>query len=65
MSTQKFKKELTVMMESNGFELQRSSTHLVWKHVSGVQIFTSATPSCRHALNQIKRQIRQKGVKIN
>ena len=53
------------MMESNGFELQRHGTHLVWKHVSGVQIFTSATPSCRHALNQIKRQIRQKGVQIN
>jgi hypothetical protein len=53
------------MMESNGFELQRSASHLVWKHVSGVQIFTSATPSCRHALNQIKRQIRQKGVQIN
>jgi predicted RNA binding protein YcfA (HicA-like mRNA interferase family) len=65
MSSKTFKKELTVMMESNGFELQRSASHLVWKHVSGVQIFTSATPSCRHALNQIKRQIRQKGVQIN
>jgi predicted RNA binding protein YcfA (HicA-like mRNA interferase family) len=65
MSSRTFKKELTNMMESNGFELQRHGTHLVWKHVSGVQIFTSATPSCRHALNQIKRQIRQKGVKIN
>jgi hypothetical protein len=63
MSSRTFKKELTVMMESNGFELQRSASHLVWKHVSGVQIFTSATPSCRHALNQIERDIQRKMVK--
>ena len=51
------------MMESYGFQLDRSSTHLVWKHISGVSIVTSATPSCRHALNQIKRDIRRKMVK--
>ena len=51
------------MMESYGFQLHRQSTHLVWKHVSGVKIFTSATPSCRHALNQIRRDIERKMVK--
>jgi hypothetical protein len=65
MSTQKFKKELTVMMNSHGFELHRSSTHLVWKHTSGLKITTSATPSCRHAFNQIEREIRRKMIQMN
>jgi len=63
MSVKSFKKEITVLMESHGFELHRQSKHLVWKHVSGVKIITSSTPSCRHAFNQIEREIRRKMVK--
>lgn len=63
MSSRTFKKELTVLMESYSFQLQRTSKHLVWAHPSGLKIFTSATPSCRHALNQIERDIQRKMVK--
>jgi len=63
MSSKTFKKELTVMMESYQFSLHRTSKHLVWQHPSGLKIFTSATPSCRHALNQIERDIQRKMVK--
>ncbi len=66
MSSRTFKKELTVLMESYQFQLQRTSKHLVWCHIpTGLKIFTSATPSCRHALNQIERDIQRKMVKIN
>ena len=51
------------MMESYQFALQRTSNHMVWQHPSGLRIFTSSTPSCRHALNQIERDIRRKMIK--
>jgi len=55
----KHQKALTKLMKSHGFELHRSKRHLVWRHHTGKKISTSATPSCRHSLNQIERDIRR------
>jgi len=57
-------KELTKYMESEGFELQRQKNHLVWRHHTGVKIHTASTPSCRHSLNQVKRDVRRKFIQI-
>ena len=54
---EKFKPKL---MQSYEFELHRSNKHLVWRHRTGVKIHTASTPSCRHALNQVERDIRRK-----
>jgi predicted RNA binding protein YcfA (HicA-like mRNA interferase family) len=59
MTLMKHQKALTKLMQSNGFELHRSKNHLVWKHHTGVKIHTASTPSCRHALNQVERDIRR------
>jgi len=63
MSSNTFRKDLIFLMESYQFALQRTSNHMVWQHPSGLRIFTSSTPSCRHALNQIERDIRRKMIK--
>jgi len=56
----KHQKALTKLMQSYEFELYRSNKHLVWRHRTGVKIHTASTPSCRHALNQVERDIRRK-----
>ncbi len=52
--------EVTKLMESEGFQLQRTKRHMVWRHYTGVMINTSKTPSGCNAINQIKREIRRK-----
>jgi hypothetical protein len=51
-------------MKSKGFELQRQKNHLVWRHHTGVKIHTASTPSCRHSLNQVKRDVRRKFIQM-
>ena len=55
-----FINEVTKLMESEGFQLQRTKRHMVWRHYTGVMINTSKTPSGCNAINQIKREIRRK-----
>ena len=59
-SSQKYWKELTVLMLNNGFKLARETKHLVWKNDDvNVSISTSKTPSGVMAIKQIKRDIRR------
>jgi len=55
-----FINEVSKLMESEGFQLQRTKRHMVWRHYTGVMINTSKTPSGCNAINQIKREIRRK-----
>ena len=60
-SSQKYWKELNVLMLNNGFKLTRETKHLIWKNDDvNVSISTSKTPSGVMAINQIKRDIRRK-----
>ena len=59
-SSQKYWKELNVLMLNNGFILARETKHLVWKNDDvNVSISTSKTPSGVMAIKQIKRDIRR------
>ena len=59
-SSQKYWKELKVLMLNNGFKLARETKHLVWKNDDvNVSISTSKTPSGVMAIKQIKRDIRR------
>ena len=59
-SSQKYWKELNVLMLNNGFKLARETKHLVWVNEgANVSISTSKTPSGVMAINQIKRDIRR------
>ena len=59
-SSQKYWKELNVLMLNNGFKLARETKHLVWKNDDvNVSISTSKTPSGVMAIKQIKRDIRR------
>ena len=60
-SSQKYWKDLNVLMLNNGFKLARENKHLVWVNDDvNVSISTSKTPSGVMAINQIKRDIRRK-----
>ena len=60
-SSQKYWKELNVLMLNNGFTLARETKHLIWKNEgANVSISTSKTPSGVMAIKQIKRDIRRK-----
>ena len=59
-SSQKYWKELNVLMLNNGFKLARETKHLIWKNEgANVSISTSKTPSGVMAIKQIKRDIRR------
>ena len=59
-SSQKYWKELNVLMLNNGFTLARETKHLIWKNEgANVSISTSITPSVVMAIKQIKRDIRR------
>ena len=59
-SSQKYWKELNVLMLNNGFKLARETKHLVRKNDDvNVSISTSKTPSGVMAIKQIKRDIRR------
>ena len=59
-SSQKYWKELNVLMLNNGFKLARETKHLIWKNDDvNVSISTSKTPSGVIAIKQIKRDIRR------
>ena len=59
-SSQKYWKELNVLMLNNGFKLARDNKHLVWVNDDvNVSISTSKTPSGVMAIKQIKRDIRR------
>ena len=58
-SSQKYWKELNVLMLNNGFKLARETKHLIWKNDDeNGSISTSKTPSGVMAIKQIKRDIR-------
>ena len=45
---------------SLGFELIRARRHAIWRHqLSGVVVITSSTPSDRHAIRNIEREMRR------
>ena len=59
-SSQKYWKELNVLMLNNGFKLARETKHLIWKNDDvNVSISTSKTPSGVMTIKQIKRDIRR------
>ena len=59
-SSQKYWKELNVLMLNNWFKLARETKHLIWKNDDvNVSISTSKTPSGVMAIKQIKRDIRR------
>ena len=59
-SSQKYWKELNVLMLNNGFKLARETKHLIWKNDDvNVSISNSKTPSGVMAIKQIKRDIRR------
>ena len=59
-SSQKYWKELNVLMLNNGFTLARETKHLIWKNEgANVSISTSKTPSGVMAIKQFKRDIRR------
>ena len=59
-SSQKYWKDLNVLMLNNGFKLARETKHLIWKNDDvNVSISTSKTPSGVMAIKQIKRDIRR------
>ena len=65
-SSQKYWKELNVLMLNNGFKLARETKHLIWKNDDvNVSISTSKTPSGVMAINQIKRDIRRQLGRVN
>ena len=65
-SSQKYWKELNVLMLNNGFKLARETKHLIWKNEDvNVSISTSKTPSGVMAIKQIKRDIRRQLGRVN
>ena len=65
-SSQKYWKELNVLMLNNGFTLARETKHLIWKNEgANVSISTSKTPSGVMAIKQIKRDIRRQLGRVN
>ena len=65
-SSQKYWKELNVLMLNNGFKLARETKHLIWKNDDvNVSISTSKTPSGVMAIKQIKRDIRRQLGRVN
>ena len=65
-SSQKYWKELNVLMLNNGFKLARETKHLIWKNEgANVSISTSKTPSGVMAIKQIKRDIRRQLGRVN
>lgn len=55
------KKKLELLMKSHGFELERKSKHLVWRHYqTGAMVTTSATTSDeKRFLKNVERDIRK------
>ena len=51
-------KELKKLMKKNHFVILRMKNHVVWKHISGALVTTSKTPSCKHALKNIMKDIK-------
>ena len=65
-SSQKYWKELNVLMLNNGFKLARETKHLIWKNEgANVSISTSKTPSGGMAIKEIKRDIRRQLGRVN
>ena len=59
-SSQKYWKELNVLMLNNGFKLARETKHLVWQNNAvNVSISTSRTPRGVMAIKQVKRDIKR------
>jgi len=56
MSTEK---QIANHMQSIGAVLIRRSKHNVWRLSNGRIVVTSCTPSCRHAFNQVLRDIKR------
>ena len=51
-------KELKKLMKKNHFIILRMKNHIVWQHISGALVTTSKTPSCKHALKNIMKDIK-------
>ena len=52
-------KELRKLMKKNSFSVIRQKNHIVWGHITGCKVVTSATPSCKHALKNIMKDIKK------
>ena len=52
-------KELKKLMKRNDLKLIRQKGHAIWKHKSGALITTSISPSCIHAIKNIKKDIKK------
>jgi hypothetical protein len=51
-------KELKKLMKKNHFEVIRMNKHIVWQHKTGGKVTTSATPSCKNAIRNIMKDIK-------
>jgi hypothetical protein len=49
-------REIRDLMKSLGFTLLRKNRHFIWTD-GKVKIVTAATPSCKHALENIRHEI--------
>lgn len=52
-------RRLRDVAEAAGFQLVRSKRHLIWRHPSGAQVTTAATPSDHRALQQARSLFRR------
>ena len=55
----KYKKEIRIFMDSMGYDLERQRTHLVFRHYVGFTYTAPSSPSCPHAMNQVRRGVRR------
>ena len=54
----KFQTELTSLLKDNGFQQHRcKGKHAIFIDDIGRRISVTSTPSCRHTLNQVTRQL--------
>ena len=57
-----FQSELRKLMTDHGFVLVRDGHHLIWRNPKiGKTITTASTPSCPHAINNVRRSLRRYG----
>jgi hypothetical protein len=60
--TNKDMKELAKEAEHQGWVITlRNNSHMKWTSPTGAVVFTSATPSDRNAINQIRRNLVMNG----
>ena len=56
MSAKKLRKELSDIATANGFELVRTTNHLIWRHACGAQVVTPKTPSDHRSIKNSRKE---------